>query len=215
MRSKHKIIRFKARFYIIIVILICVIVGAMYLIRGCTINSTIGGCAVINQRQQGVTIMLAAKKYINNKYLTYDASYFSGGYPAENIGVCTDVVWNGLSAAGVDFKKMVDHDIKNNFDAYSSVISIPDPNIDFRYVPTIEVFFQRNSQVLSTRLDNLLVWQPGDIVTFESSHVAIISCLHNLWGQPYVIQHGRDPAGDEDRISAIDGMEISGHFRWV
>ena len=78
----------------------------------------------------------------------------------------------------------------------------------------MEVFFQRNAEVLTTDINNLLAWQPGDIVTFESSHVAIVSSIRNIWGRPYIIQHGKDPAAEEDRIYASDGMEISGHYRW-
>ena len=67
---------------------------------------------------------------------------------------------------------------------------------------------------MTTDINNLLAWQPGDIVTFESSHVAIVSSIRNIWGRPYIIQHGKDPAAEEDRIYASDGMEISGHYRW-
>lgn len=60
----------------------------------------------------------------------------------------------------------------------------------------------------------MLAWQPGDLVTFESSHIAVVSNLRNIWGRPYIIQHGKDPAAEEDRLVASDGMEISGHYRW-
>ena len=62
--------------------------------------------------------------------------------------------------------------------------------------------------------DAVLAWQPGDLVTFESSHIAVVSNLRNIWGRPYIIQHGKDPAAEEDRLVASDGMEISGHYRW-
>ena len=47
-----------------------------------------------------------------------------------------------------------------------------------------------------------------------SDHVAVVSCLRNLFGEPYIIQHGKDPAGDEDRINAIDGLDLTYHYRW-
>ncbi len=120
----------------------------------------------------------------------------------------------GFRGIGLNLKNLVDKDIADHYEAYSDVVSVPDPNIDFRLVPTLEVFFQRNAEVLTTDINNLLAWQPGDIVTFESSHVAIVSSIRNIWGRPYIIQHGKDPAAEEDRIYASDGMEISGHYRW-
>lgn len=166
------------------------------------------------QYLQGYQMMMASKAYISNPDLRYEDTYFTGGYPPDDIGVCTDVVWKGFQGAGINLKNLVDKDIMKHFQAYSDVISTPDPNIDFRLVPRLEVFFERNAEVLTNDVNNLLAWQPGDIVTFESSHVAIVSNLRNLWGQPYIIQHGKDPAAEEDRIFASDGMEISGHYRW-
>ena len=172
------------------------------------------GDSLRKQYLQGFSIMMAAKVYISNENLRYDDSYFAGGYPPDDIGVCTDVVWKGLAGIDVSLKDLVDADIAENPQAYSQVVSVPDPNIDFRLVPVLEVFFQRNAQVLTTDPDAVLAWQPGDLVTFESSHIAVVSNLRNIWGRPYIIQHGKDPAAEEDRLVASDGMEISGHYRW-
>lgn len=166
------------------------------------------------QRWQGHQIAMTARVYINNGDLRYDDRYFLGGYPPENIGVCTDVVWKGLSGIGVNLKNLVDRDIGENFKAYEDIISVQDIYIDFRLVPQLERFLQRREEVLTTDVDDYFAWQAGDIVTFESSHVAVVSELRNLWGRPYIIQHGKDPAAEEDRIFAYDGMKISGHFRW-
>ena len=163
---------------------------------------------------QGWKIAMAARAYISNDDLRYDESYVEGGYPAENTGVCTDVVWNAFSAIGISIKTMVDQDIENNPEAYASVIETPDPNIDFRRVTVLEVFFERHAESLTTDVHDVWAWQPGDIVIFESCHVAIVSNLRNVWGRPYIIQHGKDPAAEEDRLWAIDGMEVSGHYRW-
>lgn len=206
--------RIKPRFFIILILLICIVIGGgIYFVFHSQSDKGNKNDAKA-QLEQGNNIMLAARIYINNKDLRYDDQYFAGGYPPDDIGVCTDVVWKGFRGIGVNLKNLVDKDIAGNVDEYSGTVSIPDPNIDFRLVPTLEVFFQRNAEVLTTDVDNLLAWQPGDIVTFESSHVAIVSNLRNVWGRPYIIQHGKDPAAEEDRIFASDGMEISGHFRW-
>lgn len=164
--------------------------------------------------EQGQQIAMAARAYISNANLQYDEAYVAGGYPEENRGVCTDVIWNAFGAIGVSIKYLVDKDIRMNPEAYESVVAVADPNIDFRRVSVLEVFFERNAISLTTDLEETWAWMPGDIVTFESSHIAIVSDLRNVWGRPYIIQHGKDPAAEEDRIWASDGMEISGHYRW-
>lgn len=164
--------------------------------------------------EQGEKIAMAARAYISNENLRYDESYVAGGYPEENRGVCTDVVWSAFMKNGISLKYLVDKDIEMNPKAYAAVIRVPDPNIDFRRVEVLEVFFERNAQRLTTDLDAVWEWMPGDIVIFESSHIAIVSDFRNVWGRPYVIQHGKDPAAEEDRLWASDGMQVSGHYRW-
>ncbi len=212
MRHKKKY-RMKPRFFVILAVLVGLIAGGILYFNFHS-DSKAENDEKSAQLDQGYQIMLASRMYICNKDLRYDDQYYAGGYPPEDIGVCTDVVWKGFRGIGVNLKNLVDKDIAENIEAYSDVVSVPDPNIDFRLVPRLEVFFQRNAEVLTTDVDNLLAWQPGDIVTFESSHVAIVSSIRNIWGRPYIIQHGKDPAAEEDRIFASDGMEISGHFRW-
>ena len=206
--------RYKLRFFIILLLIIAVLSGYTYYLfeNDNYVNEKTPFNA--EKYETGMKIMMAARAYINTD-LKYDSGYFSGGYPPDNLGVCTDVVWKAFQGIDVNLKKLVDKDIANNFGAYSQVISTADPNIDFRYVPVLEIYFSRNAEVLTNDLRNLLAWAPGDIVIFESSHVAIISDLRNIFGYPYLIQHGRDPAAEEDRILASDGMKISGHYRII
>ena len=46
---------------------------------------------------------------------TYKSAYYSGGYPPDNEGVCTDVIWRALKNAGYSLKDMVDEDIKKKY----------------------------------------------------------------------------------------------------
>lgn len=202
MKKKY---RFKARFFIFL--------ASFFLVTGgiITLISQRGGQT---QEEQGYKIMLAARDYITDADLRYDSAYFDEGYPPEHVGVCTDVVWKSFQSIDVNLKELVDWDIEHNPQEYADVLTVADPNIDFRYVPTLERFFQRKATVLTNDVSDILSWMPGDIVTFESDHVAIISDIRNLWGQPYVIQHGEDPAAEEDRLDAVDGKQVSGHFRW-
>ncbi|MGF6375240.1 uncharacterized protein YijF (DUF1287 family) [Clostridiales Family XIII bacterium PM5-7] len=171
-KRKKKITKIRPRFFLILGVIAVIICGSLFVLLGKEDHQETNHSA---QREQGYQIMFAARKYILNPKLRYDPAYFSGGYPPDELGVCTDVVWKGFLGIDVSLKDLVDEDIERNQKAYANVLSVPDPNIDFRYVPTLERFFERKAEVLTTDVNNILAWQPGDIVTFESSHVAIVS----------------------------------------
>ena len=101
----------------------------------------------------------------------YNSEYYAGGYPPDDEGVCTDVIWRALKNAGYSLKEMVDEDIKNNTDKYPRVGGKPDPNIDFRRVPNLKVYFEKNQLSLTLDLNKIEEWQPGDIVAFGKSHI--------------------------------------------
>lgn len=211
--KKRKKYRIKPRFYVFLAILIMLIAGIVMLGVSCAAEKEKREEAGLHALQ-GWKMAMSARAYISNDQLRYDDAYFDGGYSDDSIGVCTDVVWNAFRGVNITLKQLVDGDIDRNFNAYKGVISVADQNINFRQVPVLEIFFERKAEVLTTDLDAVFAWMPGDIVTFESSHVAVVSGLRNIWGRPYIIQHGKDPAAEEDRLYALDGMKISGHFRW-
>ncbi|WP_446898924.1 DUF1287 domain-containing protein [Clostridium sp. LBM24168] len=51
-------------------------------------------------------ILLGARKEAHKK-VKYKSGYYIGGYPPENEGVCTDLVWRAFRNAGYDLKGMV------------------------------------------------------------------------------------------------------------
>ncbi len=155
-------------------------------------------------------MMRGARKYVRTKP-EYDSSYFADGYPPEGRGVCTDVIWKAFEAAGYDFKAMVDRDIARNPSAYPLPNGRPDPNIDFRRVVNLKVFFERNALSLTTDMAQVDQWQPGDIVTYEG-HVAMVSDRRNAAGTPYIIHHTGHGAFEEDALSY---KPITGHYRWT
>jgi len=157
-------------------------------------------------------IMLGARMDAENKP-KYDGSYHAGGYPPEDIGVCTDVVWRAFENAGYNLKEMIDEDIKNHTDEYPRVGGRPDPNIDFRRVPNLKVFFERYAISLTLDPYEIDQWQPGDIVTFGNKHIGIISDRRNKNGVPYLIHNGGQPMREEDVLTRYR-PEISGHFRF-
>ena len=145
---------------------------------------------------------------------TYKSAYYSGGYPPENEGVCTDLVWRALKNAGYLLKDMIDEDIKNNIEQYPRVNGVPDPNIDFRRVPNLKVYFERNHIVLTNDLTEIDKWQPGDIVVFGNSHIGVISDKRNKNGVPYLIHNGGQPLREEDILELYNKYEpITGHYR--
>ena len=153
-------------------------------------------------------IMLGALNYIKTNP-KYKSKYYAGGYPNDGYGVCTDVIWNGFMAAGYDLKAMIDADIENNLEEYWT-IETPEPNIDFRRVRNLRIFFERNAEVLTTELTAPEKWQPGDIVVF-TNHIAICSDKRNKEGYPLIIHH--DGMGAREK-NDIGKYTIAGHYRW-
>jgi len=163
-------------------------------------------------------IVLGARLDAENKP-KYTNKYYVGGYPPDDEGVCTDVVWRAFKKAGYNLKNMVDKDIKANLKQYPRVEGKPDPNIDFRRVPNLVSFFTRNGEILTLDLkagdsDNLKLWQGGDIVTFDHpQHVAIISDKRRVDGIPYIIHNAGPFTLEEDKL--LKWMpKITGHFRY-
>ncbi|MCF6139214.1 DUF1287 domain-containing protein [Pseudalkalibacillus berkeleyi] len=165
-----------------------------------------------------VDVVKAARKEVTQR-TTYESNYYAGGYPPDDEGVCTDVVWRGLFGADISLKDLMDEDIAANPELYPRVNGKPDSNIDFRRVPNQNVYFQRFAESLTTELipgdvENLKEWQPGDIVVFLDGfhHVALISDKRARDGTPYVI-HNNQPFAAEVKLSSFR-TPIAGHYRW-
>ena len=156
-------------------------------------------------------IMLGARIDAEN-HPRYDGSYFEGGYPPDDIGVCTDVVWRAFKNAGYDLKGMVDSDVLAHTDDYPA-IDEPDPNIDFRRVRNLRIFFDKYAQQLTTDVNDIAQWQAGDIVIFNGNeHIGIVSDKRNKDGQPYIIHNGGQPNREEDYLKRAE--EVSAHYRF-
>lgn len=153
-------------------------------------------------------IMLSARAYIATNP-PYESKYYEGGYPTDEYGACTDVIWRAFDGSGYNLKNMVDKDIAGNLEAYNT-IEEPDPNIDFRRVVNLKIFFDRKAVSLPTDFDNPQEWQPGDIVVFES-HIAICSDKRNKDSIPFIIHAGVKSAREKNEIR---NYKIVGHYRW-
>ena len=108
-------------------------------------------------------------------------------------------------------RDMVDADIRLRPEAYTK-ITIPDSNIDFRRVVNLRVFFEEYAQSLTLDPEDVVEWQPGDIVIFrDDKHIGIISDRRNADGVPYVIHNGGQENREEDYLKC---SEITGHYRF-
>lgn len=154
--------------------------------------------------------ILGARQDAKNKP-KYNGTYYAGGYPPDDIGVCTDVIWRAFKNAGYSLKDMIDADILNRPYAYTR-ISSPDPNIDFRRVSTLRVFLEEYGKSLTTDTFKTEEWQGGDIVIFgEDDHIGIVSDRRNRNGQTYIIHNGGQPVREEDYLKR--GI-VTGHYRF-
>ena len=162
------------------------------------------------------TDILQGARQDAQKHVTYNASYFEGGYPPDGKGVCADEIWRAFKNAGYDLKDMVDKDIAAHPDAYLPAGMKPDPNIDFRRTPNLNVFFSRYATTLTCDLSDHAQWQPGDIAVLGHSHIGIISDIRDKNGVPYLIHNNNQPGDREEDILplyAITGR-INEHYRW-
>lgn len=156
-------------------------------------------------------ILQGALDYVNTMP-KYKSKYYNHGYPDGGYGVCTDVVAFAMKAAGYDLMDLVSKDIEEYPDNYE--IEKPDPNIDFRRVKNLYVFFSNHAEKLTTDISDIASWQGGDIVVFKN-HIGIISDRRNKDGVPYIIHHN-DPwqkSYEQDILARRD--DIIGHYRWT
>jgi uncharacterized protein YijF (DUF1287 family) len=150
----------------------------------------------------------------------YDGSYRSLSYPGgdvpADVGVCTDVVIRAYRELGIDLQKEVHEDMSTAFPEFPDRwgLRAPDPNIDHRRVPNLEVFFARHGQVLPVT-DNPGDYLPGDLVTWNLNplpHIGIVVSVPSDDRQRFMIVHniGRGPELED----MLFDYPIVGHFRY-
>ncbi|HHV50774.1 MAG TPA: DUF1287 domain-containing protein [Candidatus Avimonas sp.] len=154
-------------------------------------------------------LMLSAREYLGLKP-EYKFEFYDSGYPPEGVGMGADLIWKAFEGAGYPLKEMIDKDIAENPGAYPAVNGKPDPNVDFRRVRNLLVFFKRKAKSLTLDPYQIEQWQPGDIVVFDGD-IAIVSDKRGKSGIPYILHLSPRPKREEDALLL---NEILGHFRW-
>jgi uncharacterized protein YijF (DUF1287 family) len=149
----------------------------------------------------------------------YDSSYRPIAFPGGDVplyrGVCSDVVVRAYRHIGIDLQLLLNEDMRRDFGAYPHLwgLSHPDPNIDHRRVPNLQVFFARQGASLPIT-SSANDYRPGDIVTWRlpsgHPHIGLVSdramegrllVIHNIgWGVQL-----------EDMLFAYP---ITGHYRY-
>ncbi len=152
-----------------------------------------------NSTDDYTDFLLGARQDAKN-HPTYNGDYQPGGYPPDHIGVCADVVWRAFKHAGYCLRDMVDADIAARPAAYPNVTK-RDPNIDFRRVKNLRVFFDAYAISLTTDPAEIDQWQPGDIVIFqEDKHIGIVSDKRDADGLTFIIHNSGQPHREEDYL---------------
>lgn len=156
----------------------------------------------------------------------YDPTYRKLAFPMGDVdkhtGVCTDVVIRAYRSLdnghSKDLQKLVNTDMKRAWQAYPKTwgLTQPDPNIDHRRVPNLEVFLTRHGKKLS--LSDKQSFKAGDLVTWRIEqdgkklpHIGIVSDKKTWNGTPLII-HNIGRGTEESDI--LYQFPISGHFRY-
>lgn len=157
-----------------------------------------------------------------------EPNYYRGGDPPEDLAISTDIIARAFMEAGFDLRELVYEDLKENFDRYPVKEiwgqTVCDPDIDYRRIQNLEVFFMRNAKHLDivfkdSDISNLEKWIPGDVVFFDMSgdgytdNAGIVSDSTTRDGVPRVIYNYIDPGYTVERDILREEI-ITGHYRF-
>lgn len=131
------------RFFLVILIVLLAAAGILYftghlpLAWYCASHFGIETAAsAVDYNGNGVDdyrdIMLGARQDAKNRP-AYDSRYWDEGYPPDDIGVCTDVVWRAFRNAGYCLRDMVDADVAARPEAYDHR-----EGLQYRFSPRIQ-----------------------------------------------------------------------------
>ncbi|MGJ8672205.1 DUF1287 domain-containing protein [Rubritalea sp.] len=168
--------------------------------------------------------ILSATRWQIGKTTAYDPSYVALKYPKGDLpiekGVCTDVVIRSLrKARRIDLQQVIYEDMSANFDAYPNLwgLTEPDPNIDHRRVPNLQVYFRRQGWELNLK-KVATNYQPGDILTCSiggvTPHIMIVSDRKGISGHWALIHNVGIGVIENDVLfnEKITGP-LTGHYR--
>lgn len=189
-----------------------------------TLLLTTAGCARLSPAfgrpsSRALGLARAAEDQVG-KTVRYDARYVILPYPGGDVpmdrGACSDVVVRAFRSLGVDLQLEVHRDMRSAWNQYPHLWGEPgpDPNIDQRRVPNLEVFFRRKGKALPVTQRGT-DYLPGDIVAWKdggSPHIGVVSTRLAPSGTRYLVVHNHGSGVKvEDKLFAY---KIVGHYRW-
>ena len=155
--------------------------------------------------------------------VAYDPAYVAIGYPngdvPKNKGVCTDVVIRAYRKLGIDLQQKVHEDMKANFSQYPNLkkwgLKKPDPNIDHRRVPNLEVFFSRKGLSLPISEDPK-DYKTGELVTWmingKLPHIGIVTNKKTPDGKRPMLVH--NVGAGQVLEDCLFSYKIVGHYKY-
>jgi uncharacterized protein len=153
----------------------------------------------------------------------YDAAYVRLAFPGGDVpierGVCTDVIVRAYRTAfNLDLQARLNADMRIAFSAYPKRWGLgqPDPNIDHRRVPNLQVFLTRQSASRGMPTPTA-AWLPGDLVTQMipggRPHIGIVSAQRTADGvRPLIIHNIGRGTQIED---VLDLFPVTGRYRFL
>jgi len=174
----------------------------------------LSGCSNPSEDKQDSPPIVSSARNLIGIVTQYDTDYYQGGYPPADRGACTDVIDRALSANNYDLKSKIDTDMSINPDRYPDA---SDPNINFRRVRNLKIYFDQHAENLTMNTDLIEEWQPGDIVTYDQIpgslwHIAIVSDKKNREGIPLLIHNYGSGVVEDDYLTRWPAP-ITGHYR--
>ncbi len=181
--------------------------------------------ALLGSHHAGATVstsrLIEAARARTLQRETYDGAYRKIGYPLgdvpDHLGVCTDLVIRAYRRQGIDLQALVHEDMSRSFKSYPTTWGLkqPDPNIDHRRVPNLQVFLVRKgtSYVVSRvptsyTAGSLVTWLlPGNL-----PHIGIVSDQLVPGSQRPKIIHNIGAGPVEDDI--LFSYPVTGHYRY-
>jgi len=165
-------------------------------------------------------LMRAAENRLQTT-VVYDGSYHAIKYPngdvPANIGVCTDVIIRIYRELGIDLQQLVHIDMQRNFALYPTIWGLkrPDPNIDHRRVPNLQVFFSRFGKRLEIS-SKATDYKAGDIVTWmlpgNLPHIGIVVTDRTADEERPLIVH--NVGSGPEKSDFLFSFPITGHYRF-
>ncbi|MFB6357157.1 MAG: DUF1287 domain-containing protein [bacterium] len=228
-KKPTSVLRIRTPGCLLVIVLSIYTVFQFFVLPGLSIAEQHGTRKNVEIEEKKEKLLQSARKQVKRgtKYNGegYQNIRYPGGDISREIGVCTDFIIRAFRNAGIDLQKRLHEDAREHFDVYPMDDiwgqTRPDPNIDHRRAPNLEVFFSRRAKQLPVTpltMSHESYW-PGDVVFYQRKgesypwHVALVSSRVNEGGIPYIYDLYPPKASGKRLLNQFGPP--SSHFRWT